>query len=208
MTTAARNVINKGYIDHSMDYVTYRKLINDLLADNKVTGPKQTESLLKYTKLNVQRMQRIDKTVKLLPETQAIITSLERPQTWLVLTEGWCGDAAQTLPVMNAMALLNPAISLRMILRDEHPELMDQYLTGPNKSRSIPKLIVMDSETGQELFNWGPRPTVLQQQFLSMKAEGINSDTIVTELHSWYAKDKTVTTQREISGLVKAAMAQ
>lgn len=208
MTTAARNVIDKRYVDQSMDYVTYRKLVNDLLAEGKVTGPKQTEALVKYTKLNVQRMQRIDKTVQLLPETQVIITGLDRPQTWLVLTEGWCGDAAQTLPIMNAMALLNPAISLRLILRDENLELMDQYLTLPNKSRSIPKLIVIDSETGEELFNWGPRPTVLQHQFLRMKAEGINSDTIVTELHSWYAKDKTVTTQKEICGLVKAAVTQ
>jgi hypothetical protein len=73
---------------------------------------------------------------------------------------------------------------------------MDQYLTN-GKSRSIPKLIAID-ENNEELFIWGPRPGVLQEMFYHMKANAINNDTIKAEMHRWYAKDGTVTTQKEI----------
>jgi len=74
---------------------------------------------------------------------------------------------------------------------------MDQYLTG-GTSRSIPKLIVIDTESMQEQFNWGPRPTVLQELYMKMRAEGMEYGAISQELHGWYAKDKTVSTQKEL----------
>ena len=201
-TTTQRNTIDQKYLLNTMSYAAYRQLVSELLAQGKVTGPQQSESLLNYSKMNVQRMQRIDKTVQVLPEVRAVITAIQQPQTWLVLTEGWCGDAAQILPVLNAMAQLNPAIELKLLLRDEHLDLMDQYLTN-GKSRSIPKLIAIDNDSMQELFNWGPRPTVLQQSFNSMRAEDIAGSIITEKIHSWYAKDKTVTTQKEIAGLLQ-----
>jgi len=96
---------------------------------------------------------------------------------------------------------LNSNIELKFLLRDENPELMDQYLTN-GKSRSIPKLIAVD-ENNEELFNWGPRPKILQEMFYHMKANAITNDTIKEEMHRWYAKDKTVTTQKEILELLK-----
>ena len=32
------------------------------------------------------------------------LKKIDKPITWLVLTEGWCGDAAQTLPIINKIA--------------------------------------------------------------------------------------------------------
>src|SRR6478752_1206105 len=116
MITTNRKTVDRKYISEAMDYSTYRKLVDDLLLEGKVTGPQQSDSLAHYTKLNVQRMQRIDKTVHLLPEVTAMLQQISRPQTWLVITEGWCGDAAQILPVLNAMANLNPLIQLRLVL--------------------------------------------------------------------------------------------
>ena len=59
---------------------------------------------------------------------------------WLVLTEAWCGDAAQSLPIINKMAEVSDNITLRLILRDENLDVMDQFLQN-GRSRSIPKLI-------------------------------------------------------------------
>ena len=197
MITTNRKTVDRKYISEAMDYSTYRKLVDDLLLEGKVTGPQQSDSLAHYTKLNVQRMQRIDKTVHLLPEVTAMLQQISRPQTWLVITEGWCGDAAQILPVLNAMANVNPLIQLRMVLRDANPDLIDQYLTD-GTSRSIPKLVVLDTENLEEIFNWGPRPTALQELYKKMRTEGMEYASIAQELHAWYAKDKTVSTQKEI----------
>ncbi|NML20535.1 thioredoxin family protein [Pseudoflavitalea sp. G-6-1-2] len=184
-----------------MDYTAYRELIDNLLLEGKVTGPQQSEAFAAYTKLNVQRMQRIDKTIQLLPELRTALQAINRPQTWLVITEGWCGDASQIVPVLNAIAEHNPLIQLKLVLRDENLDLMDQYLTD-GTSRSIPKLIVLDTETLEEKFNWGPRPTVLQELYKKMRAEGMDYSAISTELHAWYAKDKTQSTQRELLKLL------
>lgn len=197
MITTKRRTVDRKYLNKAMDYPTYRKLIDDLLLEGKVTGPQQSESLADYTKLNVQRMQRIDKTVHLQPELSAALKAIDQPQTWLVITEGWCGDAAQILPVINAMANENPLIRLQLVLRDSNLELMDQYLTD-GTSRSIPKLIVLDTDTMEERFNWGPRPAALQEIYQKMRAEGMDYPAIAQELHAWYAKDKTVSTQKEI----------
>jgi len=150
-------------------------------------------------------MKRLDKTIELLPELQQVVQQVTAPQTWLVLTEGWCGDAAQIIPVLHKIEQLNPNITLRLLLRDAHPELMDAYLTN-GRSRSIPKLIVVN-EHSEELFTFGPRPSVLQELFYHMKANAMGNDAVKEEIHRWYAQDKTITTQLELLGLLKDALA-
>jgi hypothetical protein len=195
-----KNIIDRKHLDKAMSYEDYRDHIDELLAQGKVTGPQQSESLAEYTKLNVARMRRIDKTIEVLPEVKQVIKSLEKPQTWIVITEGWCGDAAQIVPVFNALAKLNDKINLQLVLRDDNLELMDQYLTN-GKSRSIPKLIVTEADTLQELFNWGARPKALQDKVDEMKANNVSFDEIKEMLHGWYAKDKTFSTQKELAAL-------
>ncbi len=95
--------------------------------------------MAEYTRLNQYRMHRLDKTVKLDLDLQQLAFQINAPQTWYVLTEAWCGDAAQNLPVIAKVAALNPHIKLTMLLREEHLEIMNEYLTHGGKS--IPKLI-------------------------------------------------------------------
>ena len=101
-------------------------------------------------------------------DLQAAVDAIESPQTWMVLTEPWCGDSAFLLPVIAEAATLSDAISLRILLRDDHLDIMDQYLTGG--SRSIPKLVALD-EAGTELFTWGPRPNGAQQRFEELREQ-------------------------------------
>ena len=188
--------VDKAYIKKAISYHAYRRLIDTFLQPEKSTVPKYSDSLMEYTRLNAVRMNRLDKTTEIIPELKDTITQINKPQTWLVLTEGWCGDAAQIIPALHKVASLNENIALGFLLRDDNLELMDMYLTN-GKSRSLPKLIVLD-ENNNELFNWGPRPVILQELFFDLKAKGLADDAIKEEIHKWYAQDKTVTIQIEL----------
>ncbi|GAB3302097.1 thioredoxin family protein [Hymenobacter tenuis] len=183
-------------------YATYRQLIDDLQAQGKTTGETQSDMLTNYTRLNVQRMERIDKKVELLPEVQAALGNLEHKYEWLILTEGWCGDAAQIVPILEKMAQASYGrISTHYLLRDENLDLMDQYLTAGG--RSIPKLVVLHADTLTEAAQWGPRPAPAQDLFLEMKAQGTSFEEFAERLHGWYAKDKTVSTQQELLPILR-----
>lgn len=197
---AIRKHVSTAYTDRGMYYEEYRRLIDAFLMVGKSTAKNESESLVEYSKLNVVRMNRLDKTTEIIPELRERISEISAPQTWLVLTEGWCGDAAQIIPVLHKIAALNSNITLRLLLRDEHLDLMDQYLTN-GRSRSIPKLVVTDANNN-ELFNWGPRPHALQELFYHMKANAMSNETIKEEIHKWYAKDKTVSIQKDLLALL------
>lgn len=192
----------KAYLQVSFSYDVYRERIDALLAEGKTTGTNHSEAMIHYTKMNVARMKRIDKTTQLIPELVAALATVKQNQVWLVLTEAWCGDAAQIVPVLAKMADASPFISLRLLLRDEHPELMDAYLT--NGGKSIPKLISLDAAAYVECFNWGPRPADAQHVFLALR-EKYPTDymKLAEELHLWYAKNKTKSTQKEFVALLK-----
>jgi hypothetical protein len=183
-------------------YQAYRQLIDDLLAEGKSTGPQQSEELTDYSALNVKRMERLDKTVKVQPALAEAAAGLRGNYRWLIITEGWCGDAAQLLPIMEAVAQASQGhLSTRYVLRDEHPELMDQYLTGGG--RAMPKLLVLHADTLAVVTHWGPRPAPAQELVRKLKAEGATHEEFSLQLHTWYAHDRTQTTQTELLALVQ-----
>jgi len=191
-----------GSIEQYYSYNSFLRLMEDLVMAGKTTGIYQSASLIYFTKLNLQRLLRWDKTFQLSNETTATISSA-KPQIWWVITEAWCGDAAQTLPVINKMAEASSGnIKLRIIMRDEHTDIMNQYLT--NGGRSIPKLIAI-GDNGNELFNWGPRPAAPQKMMMDWKSNnnGLTLDDIEKQIHLWYAKDKGISTEKELTNLLR-----
>jgi hypothetical protein len=198
------NTISPKVIQEAYTYEAYRQLIDDLLLQKKATGDDHSEAMLHYTNMNIVRMNRLDKKVKLYEETIEFLNKLEDSQIWLVLTEGWCADAAQTIPVMHKMAEASEHIELKLILRDEHLDIMDQFLT--NGGRSIPKLIVLNEDL-EVLASWGPRPTEAQELMLQAKnmlkqlegdAKTAGIEQLKIDIQKWYNKDKTIQTQQEI----------
>ena len=183
-------------------YAEYRQLLDELMTHNRTTGPTQTEQIIQYARLNVQRMQRLDKTVVLLPELRHALDQLARGYEWLIITEGWCGDAAQLVPVLEAVAQASQGkITTRYVLRDDNLDLMDRYLT--NGGRSIPKLVVLHADTLTEAAAWGPRPEPAQALFERLKHEQVPYEDFATQLHGWYAKDRTLSTQHELLALLR-----
>ena len=195
-----KNIINKS-LENTYSYQEYKDLIKNLLAENKSTGPNQSDDLTNYSMLNDRRMKRLDKTIKISEESTTEIQKVKEAQTWLVITEGWCGDAAQNLPVIDKMAALNKVIDLKIVLRDENLELMDLFLT--NGGRSIPKLIALDKDNNV-LNTWGPRPTVATKMVADYKAkhESLNAE-FKENLQVWYNKNKGQSLQDDFIKLTK-----
>lgn len=190
----------KQYLDKSMTFAEYIKLIDDLLLDGKTTGPNQSEAMFGYGKLNRQRMHRLEKTVVLNDSLKENVKNVGSKWIWLVITEGWCGDAAQNVPIIEKIAAENPNIETRYVLRDENPELMDKYLT--NNARSIPKLIALDAGTLEEIGTWGPRPQAAMDLFYELKSRGLEKPAIMESIQRWYISDKNQTIQAEFEELI------
>jgi hypothetical protein len=111
----------------------------------------------------------------------------------LVLSADWCGDAANTVPVLARLADLIPGAELRILERDQYPAVMSRYLT--NGSRSIPVAIALDADF-RELGHWGPRPSVLQDWVLARKL--MPTPQRYAYARGWYARDKGESTLREL----------
>ena len=193
-----KKIIEKS-LKTAISYSGYRSLVKNLLIKGKSTGTEQSEDLTNYSMLNDRRMKRLDKTIKISEETIQEFQKVKRPQTWLVLTEGWCGDAAQSLPILNKIASDTANIDLKIVLRDENLDLMDLFLT--NGGRSIPKLIVLDKDNNVLDF-WGPRPTIATKMVTDYKEKnGILDPQFKQDLQVWYNKDKGKSVQNDFVNL-------
>lgn len=191
----------KNALNQSFSYADYNQLVSKLLAEKQSTNQDNSEAMLHYSELNLVRSKRLDKTLALSDNLISQIQSVKTPQYWIVLTEGWCGDAAQSIPVMQKMAEINKNITLRLVLRDQNIELMDLFLT--NGGRSIPKLIAVVKQNFEILFNWGPRPLEAQQLIDDYKVKHGRLDEVVkTDLQKWYTKDKGLRIAEEIIKLL------
>ena len=199
MTTEIKNSrIKKAnyamHIHNGVDYDQYKRHMAEDLALNPDIQTKE------YINLNQRRMYRVEKTYHVSDDILAQVKKLRHKTYWLVLTEHWCGDASQILPALNKVAELSEGkIEMKLVYRDQNPELMNAYLT--EGSRSIPKLIQLD-----EHFNvtgiWGPRPTVAQRMVKQLKSNPATAATYANELHLWYAKDKQRSLELEIAKLI------
>lgn len=201
MTAAEIKTIQKSdyqfYIQKGIGYDQYKHQMAEDLLNN--TDPKIKE----YINLNRHRMSRVEKTYKVSAALSQQVQSVAHKTYWLILTEHWCGDAAQTLPVFQKVAeLSNGAIEMKLVYRDENPELMDAYLTG--ESKSIPKLIQLDAHYNVTGI-WGPRPTEAQKLVKQLKSNPETAASYSTELHKWYAHDKQKSLESEITKLLNRA---
>jgi Thioredoxin len=70
---------------------------------------------------------------------------LPGPLHVLVLAEDWCGDVVDNLPILGRLAAESGKLDLRIFLRDQHPELMDNYLNR-GEFRSIPVFVFFDED--------------------------------------------------------------
>lgn len=188
-------------IQASKTYQDYMQLMQELVQSGQSTGAVQSEALTNYTLLNNKRMQRLNKTLTISDKMALPIAQDQRALHFLVLSESWCGDAAQSLPMLNKIVDLNALWSLSVVSRDAHLELMDQYLTLGG--RSIPKVLICDQNTLEVIAHWGPRPTIATQMVADYKAAHGGLDAAFKQsLQLWYNKDKGQSTLADILALL------
>jgi hypothetical protein len=156
-----------------------------------------------YTKLNAHRTKRIAKTFTPSDEARAAMEAIDVAQRWTIMTEQWCGDSAQSAPIIAKLAALNPGIELTVFLRDENPTAREYF--EANGSKGVPILAAYDEE-GEELFRWGPRPTEAAELVRRLKAEGEPKEAFVERAHVWYAKDRGKAIEREIVEAARGAI--
>ena len=187
----------------SLSSEAYKERFEWIVSTGQAYGPPDSGYGAEYTKLNLARTRRIARTLRVLP---AVETTLRKapPMTWLVITEPWCGDSAQNLPVLEALAALNPAITLRIALRDS-TDIIEDFLT--NGGRSIPKLVAFDPATEKILFTWGPRPqgghSLVMNDKQNPEGERLSKEELAEALHRWYHQNAGVEVQQEIAALVE-----
>ena len=119
----------------------------------------------------------------------------------LALSEDWCGDAVNLLPLVARLAASMPDAELRVLGRDANLDLMDAHLTLGG--RSIPVVILYDGSF-VERGCWGPRPAPIQSW---VRAEGLllPSPERYRHIRTWYARDRGRTTLTELVELLERA---
>jgi hypothetical protein len=187
--------VTKEFYAELPDFDTYYSYIKDLFESGKTTGANQSEAMLNYTKLSLARTKRGLKTFKLKPELIEAAKN-NASKNWFLISEAWCGDAGNIIPMMRVLAEQVGDVTLKVMERDEHPEVMESYLT--NGGKSIPIFILFDEEFNQ-VKKWGPRPNAAQEMVMDHKANPkATYEEFSVELQKWYVKDKAETLQNEL----------
>lgn len=192
----------KNALANSDDYDAYMASMKDHVDTGTYSGNTVDEALVNYTALNFSRMKRLNKKLELTLEQKEFIQNYEKSLTLLVLTESWCGDAGQLIPVVHHIASENDLINLRICGRDDQPALMDKFLT--NGGRSIPKVLFVQPDTHQVLADWGPRPKELTKMVQAEKQQkGELSADFKETIQRWYNKDKGDAAAAELITILK-----
>ncbi len=194
-----KNIITQS-LEKSYTYQQYRSFVTTALENNPEILELE-EGYLPYAELNETRLNRLDKTITIAASVAAKLQQLKGQYIWLVISESWCGDAAQILPILHKMSETTPAVDLVVVFRDQNNELMEEFLT--NGGKAIPKVLVLNKGTLEVLADWGPRPDGAQKAVDDYKAaNGQFDDQGIVELQKWYAKDKGVAVQKEMEQLM------
>lgn len=184
------------------EYLTYFKSILDKSETGQLP-PYTNADYLDYTKLNWSRMSRWLKTGILVEETLEIVNSVKQTQTWHVITEPWCGDAAHVIPFIELIGRQNTLITVSYELRDSHPFSIERYLT--NGTKSIPKLIIRSNDS-QDLGIWGPRPEECQNAYDVLIKKHASFEEVKMEIQKWYNADKGMEIQKEIGKVISGTL--
>jgi hypothetical protein len=195
-------MITTAQIQKSVTYSEYIELTKSIIENPSPTAPYDNEKMLKYTEANLERMQRVSSNIAIDQKLYNLLNSVNEKWIWVIITEPWCGDAAQIVPALCAFADVNENIETKLILRDTNLDLIDAYLT--NGGRSIPKLICVKAENLEEIGTWGPRPQEIQvivDAFISDTTTSFGQK--VRQIHEWYDDNKSAALQEEFIALLQ-----
>lgn len=187
------------YVEKGLSYPEYLNKIEEQLVEIEAAG--DPKSYAKYYSINLKRIKRLDKNFSLTDEQKEKLNQINSDFKLLIITEGWCGDAAQVMPVINVM-MNEISVEQKIVFRDENPELMNEFLT--DGAKSIPILIGVNKE-GNELFRFGPRPQHGMELLKKHKEnpQEYTDEQFHQDLQLWYNQDKGVSIFEEFVAVMK-----
>ena len=193
----AQYPFNETMLRQALTYDQYRKAIHSYL--KYLPDTDAAKKMQGYISKNQSMMDEFDVNYRVSASLKNAVVACS-PMTWVVITEGWCGDAAFNIPMFALLEQYFPEkIKLALFLRDRNPDMIDAYLT--DGGRSIPKLIILDSNY-QEVANWGPRPAPLHELSGIWKNEEVPLKEMILKVRDWYIMDDTATLQEELVQLL------
>jgi hypothetical protein len=190
------------YWEQGISYGNYKDIIEIQAKEGIETVNEEIKQLAEYTRLNISRIHRNDKTLTL---EDSVISSLKKSKkkvNILLISEGWCGDASQIVPVVNKLTESSENLEMRIVFRDEEEKLINHYLT--NGGKAIPIVIFIEAETFKEIAHWGPRPKACMPFLNKYKTdpENYTHEDFAKDLQNFYNKDKGQEISRELVSLI------
>ena len=189
----------KNYWTRAITFEQYVKDLEDeILSDNNL-------EFKPYYELNKKRMERIVNTYRVQEAQMKEFKELNYSGKLLIITEGWCGDAAQSLPVI--YRFFGENMEIKIVYRDQNEDLMNQYLT--NGSKSIPIVLILN-EHMEVVAHWGPRPEFGNDLFYQHKnnEEAYPKEKLMEDMQMAYNKDKGAAIIEEIIKTIAAVQKQ
>ena len=170
---------------------------------DRYQGAMEFEEMLATAETNAPLWKGVWRTTAVPDSFLRRVASLGGAWHLLVLSEDWCGDAANSVPVVAKLAEQSPNVDLRILARDRNLDLMETHLTG--SSRSIPVVLVLDEQFNERGW-WGPRPRALQDWVLG-PGKAMEQEARYREVRARYARDKGLSTLEEVVATIEAAAA-
>ena len=195
-------LITNAVLAKAITFEQYMELTKQIAGSTNPVGIYSNPSTHRYTRSNLERMNKVLEYMTVQQKLYNALSDVKEEWVWLVLSEPWCGDASWGTPALYVLSTVTDKIEFRILLRDEHPEIMKAYQT--EGSDSIPKLICLRKSGLKELGTWGPRPKALQGIITALRSQpNIDYRESVRALHAWYDADMTHSIQHELIDLVK-----
>ncbi|MCP4124728.1 MAG: thioredoxin family protein [Bacteroidetes bacterium] len=182
---------------------TFLDVVRQAAAGGIQEPPYDELGFIGTTGVNLRRFENWESRVILNPDLISTISEKDMHMKWVLINEPWCSDGSFTQPVLNKIAGASEGrISLSILLRDKHPEVMDQFLT--KGGRAIPKLIALNDQN-KVMWTWGPRPEELQDIVGKIVRDpDCDHNEKIRVITRWSMKNKGVSMQRELLQLIKA----
>ncbi|MGI6643610.1 MAG: thioredoxin family protein [Bacillota bacterium] len=145
------------------------------------------EQYLQEADMNVPTMRENFANTQVKPEHDAYFRSLakrlpERSIRVLVLSEPWCGDCVENLPVLAKLESLYPFLKLHIFPRDQNLDIMDEYLT---EGMAIIPVFVFFDEKGTEIGRFVERPSGAHA-FMEEARQSLRSSSEATQKRGMY----------------------
>jgi hypothetical protein len=121
-----------------------------------------------------ERFEENEHTVSLTTNDVQFFAQLPYSLHVIVLTEDWCEAAIANVPVLVRLATESGKLDLRFFLRDQNPDLMNQYLKE-GVHATIPAFVFLD-QAFREIGRWYEMPAKIRDMGVEFKQELFSTD--------------------------------